>query len=78
MLMREVQHRNEVSFLCRLHNLVQSRQQDKQALSIVERKLTELRKEKTTLETQLATERRAKKAEEAATARAVAMATAAR
>ena len=55
-----------------------SRQQDKQALSILERKLTDLRKEKTTLETQLATERRAKKAEEAAAARAVAMAAAAR
>ena len=69
---------NHIFAYCRLHNSVQLRQQEKQSVSILERKLTELRKEKTQMETQLATERRAKKAEEAATARAVAMATAAR
>ena len=63
---------------CRLHHLVTSRQQDKQNLSILERKLQDERKSRTAIEVQLSTERKAKKMEEAATARAVAMAAAAR
>lgn len=55
-----------------------SRQQDKQNLAILERKLQEERKSRAVLEQQLAIERKAKKAEEAAAARAVAMAAAAR
>ena len=64
--------------LFRLHNLVTSRQQDKQNIAMLEKKIIEERKLKTSIETQLAAERKAKKAEEAAAARAVAMATASR
>ena len=62
----------------RLHNLVTSRQQDKQTLAQVEKKLSEERNSRMLLEQQLNTEHKAKKAEEAAAARAVAMANAAR
>ncbi|RWS25876.1 macoilin-like isoform X1 [Leptotrombidium deliense] len=62
----------------KLHNLVTARQQDKQNVTQLEKKLIEEKKLKLGLETQLMAERKAKKAEEAATARAVAIATAAR
>ncbi|XP_064613038.1 macoilin-like isoform X2 [Liolophura sinensis] len=73
----QLQQDNE-SLQNKLHNLVTSRQQDKQNLAILERKLQEERKSRAVLEQQLAIERKAKKAEEAAAARAVAMAAAAR
>lgn len=60
----------------KLHNLVTSRQQDKQTISILERKLQEACKNKCAVEQQLASERKAKKAEESAAARAVLMAAA--
>ena len=68
-----------ILFLCfRLHNLVISRQKDKENSSILEKKLQEERKSKSVIEQQLSTERKAKKAEEAAAARAVAIANATR
>ncbi|CAE1300529.1 Macoilin,Macoilin-2,Macoilin-1 [Acanthosepion pharaonis] len=60
----------------KLHNLVTSRQQDKQNISILERKLQDACKNKCVVEQQLASERKAKKAEESAAARAVLMAAA--
>lgn len=61
----------------KLHNLVTARQQDKSNVSQLEKRLQEERKLRGVLETQLSQERKAKKAEEAAAARAaVAMATA--
>lgn len=60
----------------RLHNLVTSRQQDKQTLATMEKKLTDERKLRAALEIQLASEKKNKSVE--AAARAVAMATAAR
>lgn len=60
----------------RLHNLVTSRQKDKENISALERKLLEEKKSKSALEQQLNTERKAKKAEDAAAARAVALVTA--
>lgn len=63
-------------FVYRLHNLVTSRQQDKQNISILERKLQDACKNKCVVEQQLASERKAKKAEESAAARAVLMAAA--
>ena len=65
-------------FFFRLHNLVVSRQKDKENSAILEKKLQEERKSKSVIEQQLATERKAKKAEEAAAARAVAIANATR
>ena len=62
----------------RLHNLVVSRQKDKENTAILEKKLQEERKSKNVIEQQLASERKAKKAEEAAAARAVAIANASR
>ncbi|CAG5131273.1 unnamed protein product, partial [Candidula unifasciata] len=59
----------------KLHNLVTSRQQDKQTLVSLEKKLTEERKLRTSLELQIANEKKNKCLE---TARAVAMAAAAR
>lgn len=53
-----------------------ARQQDKQTINALEKKLQEERKCKAVLETQLISERKNKKAEELAAARAVAMATA--
>lgn len=58
----------------KLHNLVTSRQQDKQNISILEKKMNEERKIRAGIELQLTTERKAKKADEAAAARAIAMA----
>ncbi|VDI03090.1 Hypothetical predicted protein [Mytilus galloprovincialis] len=58
----------------KLHNLVTSRQQDKQNISLLEKKMNEERKIRGGIELQLNTERKAKKAEEAAAARAIAVA----
>ena len=55
-----------------------NRQQDKQNLAALERKLLDERKQKANLEQLLVSERKAKKAEEAIAARAVALATATR
>ncbi|XP_064473424.1 macoilin-1-like isoform X2 [Ornithodoros turicata] len=61
----------------KLHNLVTARQQDKGSLSQLQKTLQDERKTRSQLEAQLTQERRAKKAEEAAAARAaVAMAAA--
>ncbi|PNF14428.1 hypothetical protein B7P43_G01700, partial [Cryptotermes secundus] len=60
----------------KLHGLVTARQMDKQIISQLERRLQEERRLRNSCEAQLAAERKAKKAEEAAAARAVAMATA--
>ncbi|XP_063244014.1 macoilin isoform X2 [Bacillus rossius redtenbacheri] len=60
----------------KLHGLVSARQTDKQAISQLERRLQEERRVRSSLESQLAAERKAKKAEEAAAARAVALAAA--
>jgi len=63
-----------MTFYFRLHNLVTSRQQDKQNISILEKKMNEERKMRAGIELQLTTERKAKKVDEAAAARAIAMA----
>lgn len=55
----------------KLHNLVTSRQKDKESLSTLEKKLQEERKGRQVLEQQLVLERKAKKADDAAAARAV-------
>lgn len=62
----------------KLHNLVTGRQQDKAALASLERKLAEEKRTKAAVEQQLQTERKSRKAEEAAAARAVALAAATR
>ena len=63
---------------CRLHNLVTGRQQDRATVASLERKLTEEKKAKVAMDQQLQAERKTRKAEEAAAARAVAMAAAQR
>lgn len=73
----QLQQDNE-NLQTKLHNLVTARQQDKQNMTLLEKKLIEEKKQKALLETQFAAERKAKKAEEAATARAVAIASASR
>lgn len=73
----QLQQDNE-NLQTKLHNLVTARQQDKQNMTLLEKKLIEERKLKANIETQLANERKAKKAEDVATARAVALATASR
>lgn len=73
----QLQQDNE-NLQTKLHNLVTARQQDKQNVSQLEKKLQEEKKAKGGLENQLAAERKNKKAEEAATARALALATASR
>ena len=63
----------------RLHNLVTQRRQDKENLALLERKLEQERKQRASVEQQLISERKAaKRIEEQATARAIAMAAAAR
>ncbi|KAL8566959.1 hypothetical protein ACOMHN_059759 [Nucella lapillus] len=62
----------------KLHNLVTGRQQDKAALASLERKLAEEKRSKAAVEQQLQAERKSRKAEEAAAARAVALAAATR
>lgn len=64
--------------LYRLHNLVTGRQQDRAAVAAMERRLTDEKRARAAVEQQLQNERKTKKAEEAAAARAVAMAAAAR
>jgi hypothetical protein len=59
------------SLQVKLHNLVTSRQQDKQTLAALERKLLEERKAKTTIEQQLQAEKK-RKADDAAAAKAAA------
>ena len=54
--------------------MVTRQQQDKQNMSVLEKKVNEERKIRAGIELQLSTERKAKKAEEAAAARAVALA----
>lgn len=66
------------SLQTKLHNLVTSRQQDRQNLAQLERRLQDERRQRTQAEQQVSAERKAKKAEEANTARAVAMAAASR
>lgn len=73
----QLQQDNE-SLQNKLHNLVTSRQQDKQNMLLLEKKVNEERKLRTQVELQLTNERKAKKAEDAAAARAVAIAAAAR
>ncbi|XP_049831279.1 macoilin [Schistocerca gregaria] len=58
----------------KLHGLVTARQSDKQTISQLERRLQEERRLRGSFEAQLTAERKAKKAEEAVAARAVAMA----
>ena len=60
-----------IMYVDRLHNLVTSRQQDKQTLAALERKLLEERKAKTTIEQQLQAEKK-RKADDAAAAKAAA------
>ncbi|CAL1275191.1 unnamed protein product [Larinioides sclopetarius] len=71
----QLQQDNE-SLQNKLQNLTAARQQDKLTISSLEKRLQEERKMRTMCENQLAAERKAKKADEAAAARAVAMATA--
>ncbi|KAJ1522174.1 hypothetical protein ONE63_002484 [Megalurothrips usitatus] len=61
----------------KLHVLVSARQTDKQLMAQLEKRLSEERRLRSNAESLLASERKAKKAEDAATARAVAMAAAA-
>ena len=60
-----------------MHNLVTSKQQDKQTLSILERRLQDERKQRQLLESQLIAEKK-KRTEETTAARALAMAQAVR
>lgn len=69
----QLQHHND-DLQARLHGLVTARQMDKQTISQLEKKLAEERRARGTCEAQLAAERKAKKAEEAAAAQAVAVA----
>lgn len=73
----QLQQDNE-NLQTKLHNLVTARQQDKQNIGQLEKKLIEEKKCKAQLDSQLAQERKNKKAEEVATARALALATQAR
>ncbi|XP_070190467.1 macoilin-like isoform X2 [Littorina saxatilis] len=62
----------------KLHNLVTGRQQDRASVASMERKLVDEKRAKAVVDQQLQAERKTRKAEEAAAARAVAMAAAAR
>ena len=62
----------------RLLNLVTGRQQDRASVASMERKLADEKRAKAVIDQQLQSERKTRKAEEAAAARAVAMAAAAR
>lgn len=73
----QLQQENE-NLQTKLHNLVTARQQDKQSLSTLEKKLLEEKKAKGTVESQLAAERKNKKADDVAAARALAIATSTR
>lgn len=71
----QLQQDNE-NLQTKLHNLVTARQQDKQNVTLLEKKLAEEKKSKGQLESTLTAERKNKKQEDAATARAMALATA--
>ncbi|RZF43465.1 hypothetical protein LSTR_LSTR001726 [Laodelphax striatellus] len=70
-------HLDNEELQSKLHGLVSARQTDKQTIGQLEKRLADERRLRSACEVQLAAERKAKKAEEAAAARAVAMATAA-
>ena len=59
-------------FFFRLHKLVTSRQQDKESMSNLEKKLSEEKKQRSQFEQQLSQEKKAKKEREAAAATALA------
>lgn len=63
---------------CRLHNAVQAKQKDKQAVGQLEKRLKVEQEARATAEKQLADEKKRKKLEEATAARAVALAAASR
>ena len=63
---------------CRLHNAVQTKQKDKQAVGQLEKRLKAEQEARATAEKQLADEKKRKKLEEATAARAVALAAASR
>lgn len=63
---------------CRLHNAVQAKQKDKQAVGQLEKRLKAEQEARATAEKQLADEKKRKKLEEATAARAVALAAASR
>lgn len=65
-------------FTRRLHNAVQAKQKDKQAVGQLEKKLKAEQEARATAEKQLADEKKRKKLEEATAARAVALAAASR
>lgn len=64
--------------VCRLHNAVQAKQKDKQAVGQLEKRLKAEQEARATAEKQLADEKKRKKLEEATAARAVALAAASR
>lgn len=66
------------SCTCRLHNAVQAKQKDKQAVGQLEKRLKAEQEARATAEKQLADEKKRKKLEEATAARAVALAAASR
>jgi low affinity Fe/Cu permease len=76
MALTQLQGDNE-ALQSKLHNLVTARQTDKASAVQLEKRLAEERRARTSAEAQLLSERKAKKAEEANTARAIAMAAAA-
>lgn len=69
----QLQQDNE-NLQTKLHNLVTARQQDKQTIAQLEKKVQEEKKLRASLENQLTSERKAKKVEEAAAARAASIA----
>ncbi|KAG8189874.1 hypothetical protein JTE90_023380 [Oedothorax gibbosus] len=71
----QLQQDNE-SMQHKLQNLTAARQQDKSTITSLEKRLQEERKMRSLCESQLSAERKAKKADDAAAARAVALATA--
>lgn len=66
------------AFISRLHNAVQAKQKDKQAVGQLEKRLKAEQEARATAEKQLADEKKRKKLEEATAARAVALAAASR
>lgn len=71
-------HQDNENLQQKLHNLVTARQQDKQTIQKLEKNLNEEKKARSGVENVLATERKNKKADDVAAARAVALATATR
>lgn len=68
----------DVCLCTRLHNAVQAKQKDKQAVGQLEKRLKAEQEARATAEKQLADEKKRKKLEEATAARAVALAAASR